>query len=154
MNIDKLKRFIPDALAARGRSKDRSTKVGAVALDKDFVLKSSGYNGFPRGVDDTLDERHARPLKYDWTLHAEMNVVAQAARPVLEGTTVVITSLHPCPTCSALLIQAGVARILAPRTEEVKRVEAGRLDWDEKGAIAMQMLAEAGVEVVYYDEES
>lgn len=154
MNIDKLKRFIPDALAARGRSKDRSTKVGAVALDKDFVLKSSGYNGFPRGVDDTLDERHARPLKYDWTLHAEMNVVAQAARPVLEGTTVIVTSLHPCPICAGMLIQTGVVRVLAPRTEAVKRIEEGREDWDEKGAIAMQMLAEAGVEVVYYDEES
>lgn len=153
MNIDKLKRFIPDALAARGRSKDRSTKVGAVALDKDFVLKSSGYNGFPRGVDDTLDERHARPLKYDWTLHAEMNVVAQAARPVLEGTTVIVTSLHPCPICAGMLIQTGVVRVLAPRTEAVKRIEEGREDWDEKGAIAMQMLAEAGVEVVYYDEE-
>ena len=42
MNIDKLKRFIPDALAARGRSKDRSTKVGAVALDKDFVPSHPG----------------------------------------------------------------------------------------------------------------
>ena len=154
MNIEKLKRFIPDALAAKGRSKDRSTKVGAVAVDDNFVIKSSGYNGFPRGVDDTAESRHERPLKYSWTVHAEMNVVAQAARPVLEGTTVIVTSLHPCPTCSALLIQAGVARVLAPRTEAVKRVEEGRTDWDEQGAIAMEMLREAGVEVVYYDEVS
>ena len=144
-------KFLPDAQAAQGRSKDRSTKVGAVALDDNYVLKGSGYNGFPRGVDDEVEARHQLPLKYDWTVHAEMNVVAQAARPVLEGTTVILTSLHPCPTCSGLLIQSGVKRILTRRTEEIKRIEEGRVDWDDKALIAMEMLREAGVEVVYYD---
>lgn len=152
MNLKKLLTFLPDALAAMGRSKDRSTKVGAIALDDDYVIKASGYNGFPRGVNDDESSRHERPAKYDWTVHAEMNVVAQAARPVLQGSTVILTSLHPCPTCSGLLIQAGVKRIVTRRTEEVKRIEQGRVDWDEKAKIAMQMLSEAGVEVVYYDE--
>lgn len=134
-----------------GRSKDRGTKVGAVALDDDYVIKASGYNGFARGVNDNIDERHQRPAKYDWTVHAEMNVVAQAARPVLQGATVLLTSLHPCPTCSGLLIQAGVKRIVTRRMEEFRRVEDGRVDWDDKARIAMEMLAEAGVEVVYYE---
>lgn len=149
--IAKFLKFLPDAQAAMGRSKDRSTKVGAVALDDAYVIKASGYNGFARGVDDEVEARHARPAKYDWTVHAEMNVVAQAARPVLQGTTVILTSLHPCPTCSGLLIQAGVKRILTRCTEEVKRIEEGRTDWDEKAKIAMEMLAEAGVEVIYYE---
>lgn len=151
--IRKFLKFLPDAQAAMGRSKDRSTRVGAVALDDAHVIKASGYNGFARGVDDEVDTRHARPAKYDWTVHAEMNIVAQAARPVLQGTTVILTSLHPCPTCSGLLIQAGVKRILTRRTEEVKRIEDGRVDWDEKAKIAMEMLAEAGVEVIYYGED-
>ena len=151
LNLKKLLTFLPDAAAAMGRSKDRSTKVGAVALDNDYVIKASGYNGFPRGVNDEIDARHMRPAKYDWTVHAEMNVVAQAARPVLQGTTVILTSLHPCPTCSGLLIQAGVKRIVTRKSEEVKRIESGRVDWDEKAKIAMEMLAEAGVEVIYYD---
>lgn len=148
--IQKMLRFLPDALAAQGRSKDRSTKVGAIALDDDCVIKGSGYNGFPRGVNDDVDERHARPAKYDWTVHAEMNVIAQAARPVLQGTTLILTSLHPCPTCAGMIVQAGIRRVITPRTELVKRVEEGRVDWDEKARIAMQMFAEAGVEVVYY----
>ena len=76
MSLTKLLRFIPDAEAAMGRSKDRSTKVGAVAIDDNYCLKGSGYNGFPRGTNDDLDSRHERPLKYRWTVHAEMNVIA------------------------------------------------------------------------------
>lgn len=149
--IEKLKRFIPDALAAMGRSKDRSTKVGAVAVDDNFCIKGSGYNGFPRGVDDNVEARHERPLKYKWAVHAEMNVIAQAARPVLEGTTLILTSLHPCATCAGLIIQAGIKRVLTRKTEEIKRIVDGRQDWDEEAAIAMEMFKEAGVEVEYYE---
>lgn len=148
--IKKFLRFLPDAEAARGRSKDRSTKVGAVAVDDKFVLKGSGYNGFPRGVNDDVEDRHQRPLKYDWTVHAEMNVIAQAARQVLEGTTLILTSLHPCPTCSGLLIQAGVKRVIAPNWKDPGDGGDTRIQWDEKEKIAIEMLAEAGVEVLYY----
>lgn len=152
MRLAKLLQFIPDAVAARNRSKDRSTKVGAIAIDDHYVIKGSGYNGFPRGVNDDVDVRHERPLKYKWSVHAEMNVIAQAARPVLEGTTIILTSLHPCTTCSGLLIQAGVKRVLAPKPVELD-LTGGRTDWNnDEAKIAMEMLAEAGVEVIYYEE--
>ena len=128
MSLTKLLRFIPDAEAAMGRSKDRSTKVGAVAIDDNYCLKGSGYNGFPRGTNDDLDSRHERPLKYRWTVHAEMNVIAQAARPVLEGTTLILTSLHPCATCAGLIVQAGIKKVVTRRTEQIKRIESGRAD--------------------------
>ena len=153
MVLSKLLRFLPDAVAAMGRSKDRSTKVGAVAIDDNYCLKGSGYNGFPRGVDDDKEERHQRPLKYRWTVHAEMNVIAQAARPVLDGTTLLLTSLHPCATCAGLIVQSGIKRVVTRRTEEVKRIEEGRADWDDEAAIALQMFEEAGVEVIYYGED-
>jgi dCMP deaminase len=137
MSLTKLLRFIPDAEAAMGRSKDRSTKVGAVAIDDNYCLKGSGYNGFPRGTNDDLDSRHERPLKYRWTVHAEMNVIAQAARPVLEGTTLILTSLHPCSTCAGLIVQAGIKRVVTRRTEQIKRIESGRADWDEEALIAL-----------------
>ena len=83
-----------------------------------------------------------------------MNVVAQAARPVLEGTTVIVTSLHPCPICAGMLDPDRRCPSPSPSHRGGEKDRKGREDWDEKGAIAMQMLAEAGVEVVYYDEES
>lgn len=151
VRLQKFLRFLPDAVAAMGRSKDRSTRVGAVALDDNFVIKGSGYNGFPRGVDDTVESRHERPLKYRWTVHAEMNVIAQAARPVLEGTTLILTSLHPCATCAGLIVQAGIKRVITRRTEETKRVESGRVDWDEEAAVAMTIFKEARISVEYYE---
>ena len=153
MTLTKLLRFLPDAVAAMGRSKDRSTKVGAIAIDDNYCLKGSGYNGFPRGVNDDLDHRHERPLKYLWTVHAEGNVIAQAARPVLEGTTLLLTSLHPCAWCAGLIVQAGIKRVVTRRTEQIKRIESGREDWDEQAKIAMDIFREAGVEVIYYGEE-
>ena len=153
MVLSKLLRFLPDAVAAMGRSKARSTKVDAVAIHDNDCLKGSGYNGFPRGVDDDNEERHKRPLKYSWTVHAEMNVIAQAARPVLEGSTLLLTSLHPCATCAGLIIQSGIKRVITRKTEEVKRIEEGRADWDGQAAIALLMFEEAGVEVIYYGED-
>ena len=153
MSLTKLLQFIPDAEAAMGRSKDRSTKVGAVAIDDNYCLKGSGYNGFPRGTNDDLDSRHERPLKYRWTVHAEMNVIAQAARPVLEGTTLILTSLHPCATCAGLIVQAGIKKVVTRKTEQIKRIESGRADWDEEALIALEIFKEAGVKVEYYGED-
>ena len=123
-------------------------RVGAVVIDDDFNLRISGYNGFPRGVDDNIEERHERPTKYLWTSHAEENCIAQAARTgiSLKGCTLLVTSLFPCTTCSRLIIQAGIKRILAPRLAENTR-------WDEQAKIAYEMLMEAGVEILYYGEE-
>ena len=148
MSLNKFLKFLPDAEAARGRSKDRSTKVGAVVLDDDFNIRASGYNGLPRGCDDNVEARHERPTKYLWASHAEENCVANAARigVSLKGCTLLVTSLFPCTTCSRLIIQSGIKRILAPRIVDNSR-------WDEQAKVAYEMLTEAGVEILYYGEE-
>lgn len=146
--VRKFLKFLPDAQAAMGRSKDRSTKVGAVVIDPDYNLRISGYNGMPRGVNDDVESRHERPAKYLYASHAEENCVAQAARVgvSLKGCTLLVTSLFPCTTCSRLIIQSGIIRILAPRTPQNDR-------WDGQAQVANEMLAEAGVEVIYYGED-
>ena len=143
--IQKFLKYVPDAVAARSRSKDRSTRVGAVVIDEDFNLRISGYNGMPRWIDDNVEDRHERPVKYLWMSHAEENCVAQAARVgvSLKGCTLLVTSLFPCTTCSRLIIQSGIKRVIAPKVCENSR-------WDEQAAIALEMLHEAGVEVQYY----
>lgn len=156
MQLTKFLKFLPDAQAARGRSKDRSTKVGAVVIDDDYNVRISGYNGMPRGVDDNVEARHQRPLKYSWASHAEENCIAQAARigVSLKGCTILLTSLFPCTTCSRLIIQSGIKRVIAPKFNINSTSDAGRTDWDEVSRISSEMLAEAGVEVVYYGEEN
>jgi dCMP deaminase len=144
--IRKFLKFLPDAQAARGRSKDRSTQVGAVVIDDDFNVRISGYNGMPRGVNDDVEARHVRPTKYLYFSHAEENCVAQAARigVSLRGCTILLTSLFPCTTCARLIIQAGIKRVVAPAQPDNDR-------WDDQAKVALEMLAEAGIEVNYYE---
>ena len=129
-------------------SKDRNTKVGAIALDNKFNIVSTGYNGFPRGVNDDVEERHQRPDKYLWTSHAEENLVAQAAYmgKSLKDTTVLVSSLFACNVCARMLVQAGVKRIIAPAADEG--------NWKNSNEVAIEIFKEAGVEIIFKDELS
>lgn len=139
-------RFIPIAREIAKLSRDKSTQVGCAVVDDDFNVRALAYNGFPRGVNDALTERYARPLKYKWTSHAEENAVANCARIGVStrGSTFIVTSLFPCTTCSRLMIQAGVKRILAPAVVANTR-------WIEEERVALEMLEEAGIVIVRYD---
>jgi dCMP deaminase len=140
-------KFMAVAEAMRDMSKDPSTKVGAVAIDDDFNVLTPGYNGFPRGVKDTEERLNNRELKYQLTVHAEGNIVAQAARKgvSLKDSTVVVTSLFPCSNCSALMIQAGVKRIIATKPDNER--------WAESNKLAMEILKEAEVEVIIVEQK-
>lgn len=104
--------FLGFAAHAATKSKDPSTQVGCVVVGPDREIRSTGYNGLPRGVRDA-PERMERPAKYLWTSHAEQNAVAQAARVgvSLKGCTAYVTH-HPCSACARSLLQAGVTRIV------------------------------------------
>ena len=71
-------------------SKDPSTKVGALAFDDQMNIIATGYNGFPRGVNDDPARYNDRPTKYKLISHSEQNLVAQAAYSghSLAGSTV------------------------------------------------------------------
>ncbi len=129
-------------------SKDRSTKVGAIALDDANNLVSTGYNGFPRGVNDDIEERHQRPEKYRWTAHAEENLVAQAAYmgKSLRGCTIIVSSLFACESCARMIIQSGIKKIIAPHADED--------NWKDSNHVAITMFKEAGVEICFTDELS
>lgn len=142
-------RFIPVARAHAALSKDRSTKVGALILGPDDEPRGSGFNGFPRGINDDVEARHERPAKYLWTAHAEENAVAQAARAGVStnGCTMLVTGLHPCTVCSRMMIQAGIKRVLAPSPDNHPE------RWNDEAKVAVEMLREAGVSLEWYEPE-
>lgn len=126
---------------------ERSTclrrQVGAVVV-KDQRILATGYNGAPSHVAHCLDvgcvrERMGIPSGQRHELcrglHAEQNLVVQAATLgiSLSGTEVYCTH-QPCLICSKMLINCGIVKI-----------------WYASGypdELALQMLAEAGVELV------
>ena len=72
--------FLNIAETVKLKSKDKRTQIGAVIVGRDNEIVSTGYNSFPRGIDDEVDERQVRPEKYYWIVHAEMNAILNAAR--------------------------------------------------------------------------
>ena len=56
------KRFMELAFLVASWSKDPSTKTGAVIVGPDKEIRSTGYNGPVRGVDDDVKERLERPI--------------------------------------------------------------------------------------------
>lgn len=131
------RRFMRLAREVASWSKDPRTKVGAVAVGQARDVLAEGYNGLPRRVAD-VPARMEAPAKYDWTVHAEANLVAHAARSVLAGSTVYVTHCC-CSQCAALLINAGVAKVIVDSSNTTNMPP-------EKFAIARMMFAEAGVQ--------
>ena len=122
-------------------SKDPSTKVGAVVVDERNQIVSLGYNGLPRGVEDSADRLGDRDLKYKLIVHAEINAITFAERSV-HGCTLYTYPFMPCTRCAGLIIQSGISRVVAPKLE---------LDrWAADFALTQQMFTEAGVALSLY----
>ena len=45
-------------------SKDPSTQVGCVVVGPDREIRSTGFNGLPRGLEDTEERLNNREIKY------------------------------------------------------------------------------------------
>ena len=52
-----------------------------------------------------------------------------------------------------MIIQAGIKRVIAPAINALGVSMLNRIDWDDESIIAIEMLTEAGVEILYYGEE-
>ena len=111
-------------------SKDESTKVAALVLDNNQNIRSTGFNGLPRGFEETT-ERWSKPTKYDYVVHAEANAICSAARngATLAGCTL-FSTLFPCNECAKLIIQAGIKRIVY--SEEYRKTDSFKL-FEEAG---------------------
>ena len=113
-------RFLELAKHISGWSKDPSTKVGCVVVGEDREIRSTGFNGFPRGISDDNDRLTDREKKYPLICHAEENAIMHAARigVSLKGSTAYVT-WPPCSRCARSLIQAGIKEVVYSTTEEV-----------------------------------
>lgn len=129
-------------------SKDPSTKVGCLAVAGRRLL-TTGYNGFPRGVNDDFSERYERPVKYLFTEHAERNAIYNAARNGVDlFNSVMYVTLYPCADCARGIIQAGVLQVIAPEPDW------NLPGWKDSFAAARIMLAEARVATMFVSSPS
>ena len=123
-------------------SKDPSTKVGCVVVGPDREIRSTGFNGFPRGIDDSEERLTNRDLKYPLICHAEENAIMHAARIglSLKDCTAYVT-WPPCTRCARSLIQAGISEVVIPSGLEIPD------RWREDFELSMSLMRESGLNI-------
>ena len=134
------KRFLQLAKHISEWSKDPSTQVGCVVVGPDRELRSTGFNGLPRGIEDNEQRLNNREIKYPLICHAEENAIMHAARigMSLKESTAYVT-WPPCTRCARSLIQAGISTIVYPKDIEIPD------RWMEDFNLSLNMLKEANI---------
>jgi dCMP deaminase len=120
------------------KSKDPSTRVGAVVTRDDWTVCGVGHNKFPERCSHDPSIWADRPRKYLRVIHAEAKAIMSIdhAHPRR-----IVTTLHPCSQCAALIIETGIRFVYSgkPSDELVER-------WGASFTESLHMFAEAGVQ--------
>ncbi len=107
--------FMGIALLSAKRSKDPNTKVGACIVDDDHKVVSIGYNGMPKGLDESQlswNKNEGLDSKYWYVCHAEFNAILNTRNgSSLKGCTLYVT-LFPCNECAKAIVQTGIKKII------------------------------------------
>lgn len=135
-------RFLNLAIHISQWSKDPSTKVGCVVVGPDHEIRSTGFNGLPRGIEDNDERLNNREIKYPMICHAEENAIMHAARIgiSLKECTAYVT-WPPCTRCARSLIQAGILTVIYPKNTDIPE------RWASDFELSMNMFKEAGIEL-------
>jgi dCMP deaminase len=142
--------FLELADAASRRATCDRGKSGCVIV-RDKQVLATGYVGSPAGLPHCDDAGHLMKKVIQEngemsehcvrTVHAEQNAICQAAKRgiAIEGATV-YQRMTPCRTCAMLWINCGIKKVVCERKYQLAEESE-------------QLLAEAGIELVYkYDE--
>ena len=128
------------------RSNHPSTHNAALLIDKDVIVLK-GVNILPPGVKATR-KRFGGKNKHIYLNHAERDVIYKAARKGIKtnGLTMAMPWM-PCIPCAGAVISAGIRRLIIHR----QMVERTDEDWIQELRDAVQIMREAGVEIIAYD---
>jgi dCMP deaminase len=137
-------RYLEMAKLVSTWSKDPSTKVGAVIVDSDNTVISVGFNGLPRRIQDTDQRLNNRDIKLKMIIHAEINAIITAKRP-LNGTTIYTYPFMSCSQCAGMIIQSGICRHISYKTNNER--------WKDSFDLALEMFDEARVIVNLLEEQ-
>ena len=140
-------RYLSIAKQVSTWSKDPSTQVGAISVGSKGQILAQGYNGYPRGMDDS--DYDNREEKYKKIVHAEMNCIYNASwnGVSLDGSDLFVYGLPVCHECAKAIIQVGIKRVISPWMQNLPK------KWDDSFELTNKFFNEAGVkyELVKYE---
>jgi dCMP deaminase len=117
--ISKDQYFMNIAIEVARRSTCTRRKIGAIIVSDVGEIKSTGYNGNPRGmphcheigcIRDKLGIKSGTRLETCTAVHAEQNALIQAGTNS-RGSTIYST-IVPCPICARMILNAQIARVV------------------------------------------
>lgn len=139
-------RWLSIAKEVAGWSKDPSTKVGAVVVNREGFMVATGYNGFPAGHTDDPELYTNREYKYANIIHAEANALRQLRVIPLEGFTL-YTSFPCCPDCVLLASRHGVSRLVCLPIDTRGKTPEWIAEWDSRIELSKIRAAKLGIEM-------
>lgn len=108
MRPDWIQYFLGIAKVVSLRSHDIHTQHGCVITDNHNRIIGVGYNGYPRGLDDTILPKD-RPAKYDWMIHAERNALSNCV--IRPDNGIAYVTGQCCNNCIMALHQEGIKKV-------------------------------------------
>lgn len=141
--------FMTMVYLVASKSKDKRTHIGAVVVGPDREVRSLGYNGIPRGLNDDVPKRHEKEEKSFWFEHAERNAVYNATRfgASLKGC-VMYTQGVPCMDCARGILQSGIREVVVD-----KKWETNTKNWTERNKRTLEMFEEVGLMLRYHNTQ-
>lgn len=140
------KELLKEAYKKAIESTNPSTQNGALLVNDKGGILAQAANPFPDRIAET-PERFKKELRYKYGVHAERNVIYNAAKLGIktEGLTMVCP-WAACTDCAQAIIQAGIKKLVVHK-------EALDLSghWAEDIAFANKMLKEAEVRIEIFE---
>lgn len=141
-------KFMMHAYVAATDSSCLNLNTG-VAIVKDKRIISTGYNGAPSGIKNSLEHGFCRKEEFGIDFdtkgtgtcrgrHAEENAMSQRSRDDMNGATM-YTVYYPCGPCAKSIVGNGISRIVYSKV------------YKDKDKLAQELFEEKGVEVVKLD---
>ena len=114
--------FMAIAEVVASRSVCLRHNIGAVIVNRDRQILSTGYNGPPRGMKHCAErggcirERNGvasgTRQEYCFGLHAEQNAIVQAGREGIRLLgSILYCTYQPCSLCARMIVNAGIREV-------------------------------------------
>ncbi len=144
--------FMTLAYTVSMKSKDPSTKVGAVIAGEEKEIIACGYNGLPRRIGDTASRYSDKQYKYMVSNHAEENAILHCSKIGVspKGCSLYVPWM-PCAACAKIIIQVGIKEVVCDANFPGNDVDRQYKFWQESMKISKEMFKESGVKLRFYN---
>jgi dCMP deaminase len=145
--------FMTMAYLVSMKSKDPSTRVGAVIVGPDNEIRATGYNGLPRGFSDRNYRYEDREYKLYAINHAEENAILNC---MMNGVSTKECTLYcpwiSCSYCTKMIVQSGIKETVFDVNFPGNHIEYSG-EWEKSMEIAKEILNETGVVVRGFNDK-